>query len=95
LTALSEHLDDLIAEEKRAGHTEANAESAAWSRLGGTDRLLEALVARKDFLSWAHRAPWAVFLPPALRQLNRSEEAKAAFNVVCASRKRNCRFCAP
>jgi hypothetical protein len=61
LTELTEHLDDLIAEEEHAGLDHNAAERCALTRLGDTDSLAETMIARKEFLSWSHRAPWAVF----------------------------------
>jgi len=61
LTELTEHLEDLIAEEERRGLDHETAERSALMRLGDTDSLAKTMIMRKEFLSWSHRAPWAVF----------------------------------
>jgi hypothetical protein len=61
LTELADHLNDLKAEEERAGHSPADAESAARIRLGGTDELAKAMIEQRQFQSWCVRAPWAMF----------------------------------
>lgn len=64
---LSDHLADLKTEEVRAGHSAADAESAAFSRLGNMDDLATAMIEQRQFQSWCARAPWAMFsLAPAL-----------------------------
>jgi hypothetical protein len=62
LDELSEHLEDLIAAEERAGHGRAVAENLAFTRLGELDDLAKAMIAQKRFRSWTSRAPWAIFL---------------------------------
>ena len=67
LTELSDHLADLRTEEERAGRSRADAESAAFVRLGGIDDLAKAMIEQRQFRSWSVRAPWAVFgLTPLL-----------------------------
>jgi hypothetical protein len=67
LTELTEHLADLTAEERRAGRSRADAESAALIRLGGMDDLSKAMTEQRHFQSWCVRAPWATFgLAPLL-----------------------------
>lgn len=61
LTELNEHLADLRAEEQRAGRSQADAESAALTRLGAMDDLAKAMTAQHQFQSWSVRAPWAMF----------------------------------
>lgn len=61
LNELTEHLEDLVAEEENAGRDHEAAERSALSRLGDTDSLAKTMIARKEFLSWSHRAPWAVY----------------------------------
>jgi len=58
---LSDHLADLTAEEGREGRSHAEAESMALRRLGSIDDLASALIERREFQSWAVRAPWAIF----------------------------------
>jgi hypothetical protein len=69
LTELTEHLDDLIAEAEREGLDREAAEGSALSRLGDTDNLANTMIARKEFRSWSHRAPWAVFFLAPLASL--------------------------
>jgi hypothetical protein len=66
LRELSEHLDDLTAQQHQAGYHGEDATIRARARLGGDDELAAAMLAQKRFRSWAARAPWAVFLllPP-------------------------------
>jgi hypothetical protein len=62
LDELSEHLEDLVAAEERAGHERESAQQLALARLGEPDDLAKAMIAKKRFRSWTSRAPWAVFL---------------------------------
>src|SRR5579863_5606838 len=62
LTELSEHLDDLAAEEEILGCSPLEARSLAVSRLGDVDTLARAMISRPELRSWAFRAPWAVFV---------------------------------
>ena len=66
LRELSEHLDDLTAQQRVAGYDGEDAAIRARARLGGDEELAAAMLAQKQFRSWAARAPWAVFLflPP-------------------------------
>lgn len=77
LTELSEHLDDLTLEQRAAGFDAEDAVTRARARLGDDAELAQAMLARKQFRSWAVRAPWAFFglLPPFVTLL-------AAFAVV-------------
>jgi hypothetical protein len=61
LAELAEHFDDLVAEEKSAGRDHEASERCALSRLGNEENLAKTMIARKEFQSWSHRAPWAVF----------------------------------
>jgi hypothetical protein len=61
LNELREHLEDLRAEEISAGHSAAEAESAALNRLGNVEELTMAMARQKQFSAWCKRAPWAVF----------------------------------
>jgi hypothetical protein len=61
LAELADHLADLRAEEERAGHSPADAESAALARLGSIDHLARAMMDERQFQSWCARAPWAMF----------------------------------
>jgi len=66
LAELADHLADLRAEEVCAGRSAADAESAAFARLGTTDDLAKAMIEQRHFQSWCARAPWAMFsLAPA------------------------------
>jgi hypothetical protein len=62
LRELSEHLDDLTAEEETLGRSPLEARSLAVSRLGDVDTLARAMISRPELRSWAFRAPWAVFV---------------------------------
>lgn len=61
LDELADHLADLVAEETRAGRSQADAESAALVRLGNKDDLARAMTEKREFQSWCSRAPWAAF----------------------------------
>jgi AcrR family transcriptional regulator len=61
LNELTDHLADLTTEERSAGHSPADAQSAALKRLGGMDELARAIIERSDVLAWSVRAPWATF----------------------------------
>lgn len=58
---LHEHLADLRAEEERAGHSRAEADAIALSRLGSIDELAQAMIGKRQLLSWSARAPWVPF----------------------------------
>jgi hypothetical protein len=66
LAELQEHLDDLIAEERRTGIDEREARTRALQRLGDVEALAGAMIARKEFRSWGQRAPLATYViaPP-------------------------------
>src|ERR1700761_3879740 len=68
LAELSEHLDDLTAEQRALGYDETDATLRARARLGDDTELAQAMLVRKQFHSWASRAPWAFFglLPPVI-----------------------------
>jgi hypothetical protein len=61
LTELSEHLEDLTAEERLAGRDHEAAQRSALVRLGDIDCLAKTMIDRKEFRSWSHRVPWAVY----------------------------------
>jgi len=61
LRELADHLSDLKAEEERSGQSRVDTESAALRRLGRIDDLASAMIERREFQSWAVRAPWAMF----------------------------------
>lgn len=61
LRELEEHLSDLRTEEERAGRCAAEAEMAALRRLGTTDELAGAMLAKPQLRAWSVRAPWVVF----------------------------------
>lgn len=58
---LVNHLADLRAEEVRKGRSPADAEAAALQRLGSTEELAQAMIAKPALRAWSARAPWAVF----------------------------------
>lgn len=62
LAELQDHLDDLIAEERRAAADEADARSRALARLGSVDALAAAMIARPEARAWSRRAPVAAYL---------------------------------
>src|SRR5215469_12702550 len=62
LAELKDHLDDLIAEERRAMSDPREAETRALSRLGSFDMLADAMIERREFQTWSHRAPAAAYL---------------------------------
>jgi len=62
IAELKDHLDDLSAEEQRAGWSPNDARSRAMRRLGYVDDLAEAMIARREFRAWSARAPAAVYL---------------------------------
>jgi hypothetical protein len=61
LTELTEHLEDLSAEERLAGCDDEAAQRSALARLGDIDSLAKTMIDRKEFRSWSHRVPWAVY----------------------------------
>jgi hypothetical protein len=66
MAELSEHLDDLIAQQRKAGFDAEDAAIRARAKLGSDTELAYAMLEQKQFRSLAARAPWAVFglLPP-------------------------------
>jgi hypothetical protein len=66
LAELSEHLDDLTAQQCEAGYDAEDAAIRARAKLGSDTELAGAMLEQKRFHSLAARAPWAVFglLPP-------------------------------
>ena len=62
LRELAEHLEDLVADELRAGRDPQASEIAAMHRLGDVDSLAQPMIARKEFQSWSYRAPALVYL---------------------------------
>jgi hypothetical protein len=78
LAELKDHLDDLIAEERRAMSDPREAETRALSRLGSFEMLAEAMIERREFQTWGRKAPFAAYLiAPAL-----ALEAITALTVV-------------
>jgi hypothetical protein len=62
LTELTDHLDDLIAEERQAMSDPREAEIRALSRLGSTEMLADAMIERREFQAWGRKAPVAAYL---------------------------------
>jgi hypothetical protein len=62
LTELRDHLNDLIAEERRAVSDPREAESRALSRLGSFEMLADAMIERREFQAWGRKAPIATYL---------------------------------
>ncbi len=67
LAELSEHLDDLTAQQCEAGYDEEDAAIRARARLGDDSELAAAMLEQPGMRSWPARLPWLVFvaLPPA------------------------------
>jgi hypothetical protein len=64
---LSDHFDDLVAEERARGHTMAEAEALASKRLGSVDSLVQAMIVQRSLISLSARHPWGIFFwGPAL-----------------------------
>jgi hypothetical protein len=61
LNELTDHLADLRTEAQAAGMTSSQAQAAAFQRLGSTDELAQAMLAKPELLAWTARVPWAVF----------------------------------
>lgn len=65
INELADHFNDLRAEEERAGRIPAEAESAAFARLGDMDDLANAMIEQRQFQSrfrsFCVRAPWVAF----------------------------------
>jgi hypothetical protein len=75
---LKDHLDDLIAEERRAMSDPRDVENRALSRLGSFEMLADAMIERREFRTWGRKAPFAAYLiAPAL-----ALEAITALTVV-------------
>lgn len=62
LAELKDHLDDLIAEERRAMSDPREAETRALCRLGSFEMLADAMIERREFRTWGHKAPFAAYL---------------------------------
>lgn len=65
---LDEHLDDLTAQQRAAGHDGEDAVLRARARLGDDSDLARAMLEQPGLRSWPARLPWLVFLllPPIL-----------------------------
>jgi len=66
LAELTEHLDDLTAQQRAAGYDGEDAAIRARARLGDDSELAAAMLEQKSLRSITVRAPWLVFglLPP-------------------------------
>lgn len=62
IAELRDHFEDLRDEEQRAGRSAEEARSRAEQRLGDTDALAEAMIARAEFQAWGARAPAFVYV---------------------------------
>ena len=62
LTELADHLEDLRDEERQAGGSPREAEARALRRLGDTEALADAMIARPEFQAWEARAPLAAYV---------------------------------
>lgn len=65
---LKDHHEDARRAELRAGVREADADAAAWARLGDTEQLAEHVLARPELRAWSARYPrlWGGVAPVAL-----------------------------
>ena len=61
ISELEAHFDDLVAELRSAGLSQAESESQAAIRLGTEDVLAASIIARPELHSWARRWPWLAF----------------------------------
>ena len=61
LFELEAHFDDLVAEFRSTGLSQAESESQATVRLGTVDVLAASIIARPELRSWARRWPWLAF----------------------------------
>jgi hypothetical protein len=61
LAELSDHLDDLIEDERAGGKSVDEAETRACARLGAVRDLADTMIARREFRSLSARVPWLVF----------------------------------
>jgi hypothetical protein len=59
---LKDHLEDLLADERREGSKMMDAESRAQARLGSPEVLAGAMIARRELRAWSARAPVAAWL---------------------------------
>lgn len=68
LAELTEHLDDLTAEQRAAGFDAEDAAIRARARLGDDAELAQAMLEQPAMRSWATRLPWLIFglLPPVV-----------------------------
>jgi hypothetical protein len=68
LAELRDHLEDLIAEERLAPPEASSPEARALARLGGTDDLARAMIARRELQAWSAKAPVSTYLiaPPII-----------------------------
>jgi len=62
LAELRDHLDDLIAEERRAMNDPREVETRALCRLGSFEMLADAMIERREFQAWGRKAPVAAYL---------------------------------
>jgi hypothetical protein len=62
LAELKDHLDDLIAEERRAMSDPRDAETRALCRLGSFEMLADAMIERREFQTWGRKAPATAYL---------------------------------
>jgi hypothetical protein len=62
LAELQDHLDDLIAEERRVASGLRDAELRAEARLGSVEALAGAMISRREFRALSSKAPIATYL---------------------------------
>ena len=61
ISELEAHFDDLVAEFRLTGLSQAESESQAANRLGTEDVFAESVIARPELRSWTRRWPWLAF----------------------------------
>jgi hypothetical protein len=61
ISELDAHFDDLVAEFRSTGLSQAESESRAATRLGTEDVLAQSIIARPELRSWSRRLPWLAF----------------------------------
>lgn len=65
---LTDHLDDLTAQQRASGYDGEDAALRARARLGDDSELVQAMLDQPDMRSWSARLPWLIFLllPPVI-----------------------------
>jgi hypothetical protein len=61
VSELQAHFDDLVAEARASGLSQAESESQAANRLGSEEVLAARIIAQPELRSWARQWPWLAF----------------------------------